>query len=350
MDSNLRADAMADFDYYRELHVSRDAGPEEIRAAFRRLAMRHHPDRNPGDKSAERKFQRLAEAYDVLSDAEKRAAYDRGGVEKVRSSPGFRHFSSTDEIFRSFADVIDGMIGERHSGSPQALRGEDYEAEISLTANEATSGGRRNFTIEEETACSACGGSGAGGGRSADCPTCGGRGVVSRGARRLGSLFSVSGVCPECEGRGRWGRACRRCGGRGIHSGPRALELTIPRGVEDRTILRLRGMGGPGSDGGPPGDLLVRVRIGDVRSPDAQAEVAATVDIVTAILGGRISVPVDGASMEMTIPPGTQPGRVFRIDRPDGRGEVRVTIAVEIPRKVTRKQARLLEEFRRERP
>ena len=340
---------MADFDYYKELGVSRDASLEEIRAAFRRLAAKHHPDRNPGNKAAEREFKRLAEAYDVLSDAQKRAAYDRGGAERVRSSPGFRRFDSTSDVFRSFGDILGDLFAEGVPEASPGRRGEDYETELSLSAFEAISGGRKSFTLDEETACGACGGSGVAGGRSADCPTCGGRGLVRRGASRLGSWISVTSACPECGGDGRLGRACTRCGGDGLHVGPRSIELTIPKGIEDGTILRLRGMGGPSGQGGDPGDLLVRIRVEDPGNHCPSATAAVSIDLVTATLGGRIAVPLGDESVGMTIPPGTQSGQIFRLDLPDGRGELVVTVNVEIPREVTRKQRRLLQEFRRER-
>ena len=340
---------MADFDYYRELGVSRDASLEEIRAAFRRLAAKHHPDRNPGVKTAARKFARLAEAYDVLSDAQKRAAYDRGGAERVQSSPGFRRFDSTDDIFKSFGDILGDHFADEAPESSPSRRGEDYETELSLSASEATSGGRKSFTLDEETACGSCGGRGVTGGGSADCPTCGGRGLVRRGASRLGSWYSVTSTCPNCGGDGRLGRACKRCGGDGLHVGPRAIELTIPKGIEDGTILRLRGMGGPSGQGGDPGDLLVRIRVGDPGNHKPSATATVSIDLVTATLGGRIAVPLGDASVLMAIPPGTQSGQIFRLDRPDGRGELVVTVNVEIPREVTRRQRRLLQEFRRER-
>lgn len=339
---------MNSFDYYRELGVSKDATAEEIRSAFRRLALQYHPDRNPGDKFAEQRFKRIAEAYDVLSDAEKRAAYDRGGIETVKAEKGFRAFESVDDIFTSFGDVLDEFFADRARRETPPRPGQDYETEIRLTAAEAASGGRKSFTIEEETACGVCGGSGTAGDPNSACPLCRGRGVVREQGHRHGGFFSVTSTCPECGGRGESSRSCKRCGGQGIHAGPREVELFVPRGIEDGTVLRLRGLGAPSSGRGTPGDLLVRVRVVDGGGPVPTAARRATIDLVTAALGGILRVPLSSGTAEIRIPAGTQPGQVFRVR--DGRGETLVTVDVEIPRDLSDRQRRLLEEFRRFRP
>jgi len=336
--------AMTEFDYYKELQVSPEATTDEIRAAFRRMAAKYHPDRNPGDTSAEQKFKRIAEAYDVLGDPQKRATYDRGGLERVRTEKSHRTFESVDDVFSTFGDLFGDALEEEMPLEAPGRPGQNYETEIELSATEASSGGRRNFTIDEATACSGCGGSGAAPGLGQECPRCGGKGVLRRSAGRDGGFYSVSSPCPECGGQGASQRACGRCAGEGVHAGPREIELTIPRGIEDGTVLRLRGMGAPGSRGGGPGDLLVRVRVPD-RGKPSPTVTKVKVDLMTALLGGSVKVALGSGSKRMRIPAGTQPGQMFRVR--NGHGETLVAVDVEIPRDLTKRQRRLLEEYRK---
>jgi len=345
---------MPERDHYAELGVSRDASSEEIGRAFRKLAAKHHPDRNPGDKQAEEKFKRIAEAYNVLSDAKSRAAYDRGGSRQVEVDTGFHGFDTTEDIFSRFGDIFGDLFGERihRRGRPQ--RGEDYEVEIELSGEEAARGTRKTISVNLPSSCRTCGGTGARPGASPECPSCHGTGYVSRRAREAGGFFSVSTPCPRCGGSGIDPEAaCPTCGGRGVEVRPRVIEVTIPPRTENGTVLRLRGQGGPGPRGAAPGDLRIRVRVPQPAPPgelDVRRDVA--IDLPTATLGGTVDVPLPAGTVEMTIPPGTQPGQQFRLarqgrtDASGRRGDAIVTAQVRIPTQLTDDERRHLEALR----
>ena len=347
---------MAARDYYAELGVPRTATADEIKQAFRKLALKHHPDRNPGDATAEERFKRIGEAYNVLSDPKARAAYDRGGEEQVRVDTGFRGFDSAQDVFGRFGDLFGDLFGDRvWREERRPARGADLEIELPLAFEEAAEGGRRTVTLEAPTACLACGGSGAEGGSAPPCRTCKGRGVVNRRARELGSFISVSTPCPSCGGSGRQAAACRACGGEGTTTRPRTIEITIPAAIENGTTLRLAGLGAPGAQGGPAGDLLARVRVAphprfERDGPSLKTRI--TIDLPTALLGGTAHVPLLRGSAELTIPAGTQPGQVFRLagqglgEGGGRRGDLLVTVQVEIPRSLTEEQKRLIRAFR----
>lgn len=323
---------MAERDYYAELGLPRTASADEIGRAFRRLAAQHHPDRNPGDKQAEERFKRVAEAYNVLSDPKSRAAYDRGGAPRVEADTGFRGFDSTEDVFSRFGDVFGDLFGERMRRRAPAPR--DFEVELPLTPLEAERGARKTLTVELPRVCEGCGG------KSTSCPDCRGSGFVSKRAREAGGFFSVSTPCPRCGGSGvDPSTACARCGGRGVELRPRTIELTIPPKTEDGAVLRLRGMGAPGLNGAAPGDLRVRVR---VKAPAAE-EVEVEIDLPTAALGGKVDV----GAVEMTLPAGTQPGQRFRLAG-QGRsgGDLYVTVRVRIPTRLSEDERRLLEGMR----
>jgi molecular chaperone DnaJ len=345
---------MADRDHYAELGVAHDASTEEIGRAFRRLAAKYHPDRNPGDKQAEGKFKRIAEAYNVLSDPKTRAAYDRGGQEQVRVDTGFHGFDRTEDIFSRFGDIFGDLFGERMRRRARPARGEDYEVEMPLTGEEAARGTRKTISVELPVTCEVCGGSGARPGRSPECPTCHGTGYVSRRASEAGGFFSVSSPCSRCHGSGVDPEAaCPRCGGSGVELRPQVLEVRIPPNTEDGTVLRLRGAGGPGPRGAPPGDLRVRVGVPHPATReelDVQHDVE--LDLSTAALGGTVDVPLPAGTVEMKIPAGTQPGQQFRLarqgrtDASGRRGDAIVTARVRIPTRVSDEERRLLEELR----
>ena len=345
---------MAERDYYEELGVSRNASSEEIGRAFRRLAAKHHPDRNPGDPQAEARFKRIAEAYNVLSDPKSRAAYDRGGAPQVEADTGFHGFDTTEDIFSRFGDIFGDLFGDRLRRRAAPARGEDYEVELPLPPQEAASGTRKTITVDLPTACETCGGTGARPGAPRECSACRGSGFVSRRAREAGGFFSVSTPCPQCGGSGiDPGATCPRCGGRGVEPRSRTIEVTIPPGTGDGTVLRLRGAGGAGMRGAASGDLRVRVRVPRAaprESLDVRRE--ATVDLPTATLGGKVDVPLPAGTVEMTIPGGTQPGQQFRLagqGQSDGagrRGDAIVTIRVRIPTRLSDEERRILEEMR----
>jgi molecular chaperone DnaJ len=345
---------MAERDYYAELGVARDAPADEIGRAFRRLAAKHHPDRNPGDKQAEEKFKRIAEAYNVLSDAKSRAAYDRGGSRQVEADTGFHGFNTTEDIFSRFGDIFGDLFGERIRRQAGPRRGEDFEVDLSLDGEEAARGAKKTISVQLPSACGTCGGTGARPGADPTCPSCHGTGYVSRRAREAGGFFSVSNPCPRCSGSGIDPEAaCPTCGGRGVEIRPRVIEVTIPPNTEDGTVLRLRGQGGPGPRGGTAGDLRVRVRVPQPAPPedlDVRREVA--IDLPTATLGGTVDVVLPIGTVEMKIPAGTQPGQQFRLSRQGRadvsgrRGDAIITARVRIPTQLSDEERRHLEALR----
>jgi molecular chaperone DnaJ len=347
---------MPDQGYYKTLQVPRDAPQEDIRRAFRKLAAKYHPDRNPGDKAAEKKFKELAEAFSVLDDPKSRKTYDHGGVEQVRSDPGFRGFDSTEEVFTRFGDIFGDLFGERVHRQDAAAAGEDLHAEIRVPFDMAASGGKTTIRLDGGSACAACGGTGAEGGRVVACPKCRGRGVVSNRANQAHGFFSVSTPCPDCRGTGtRATSPCRACGGRGVDPKPRVIDVTIPQAIDDGTTLRLRGVGEPGHRGGPPGDLLIRVRVDPhpvFERDGLDLKTRAKVDVSTAALGGKVTVPLLKGQADMKVPPGTQPGQILRlagqglVNGKGSKGDLLVNVEVEVPRNLSERRRKLLEDFR----
>ena len=346
---------MADLDPYAELGVARDADAETVRRAFRKLAAQHHPDRHPGDKAAEAKFKKIAEAYSILDDPKAKAAYDRGGSAGVEADTGFRGFETTDDVFNRFGDVFGDLFGDRVRRDAAQEAGEDYDVELTIPFVEAARGGKQSFSINAPGACDGCKGSGSSDGRTHPCPACRGQGHVSQRARGSGGFFSVSKPCPGCRGSGvDPASACARCGGRGVETRLRTIEVTIPPAVAEGTILRLRKMGAPGRPGGPPGDLRIHIRVqpgGPFQREGLNLRCDAAADLLTAVLGGKIDVPLLEGKAEMTIPPGTQPGQLFRLPGQglsDGarRGDLIVTVQISIPRTLTENERRLYEELK----
>lgn len=346
---------MAEPDYYAELGVARDAAAEDIRRAFRKLAAQYHPDRHPGDKAAEAKFKKIAEAYRVLDDPKSRAAYDQGGSSQVEADTGFRGFDTTEDIFSRYGDIFGDLFGNQVRRAASQEPGEDYEVELSIPFEEAAKGGKKTFSTNSPGVCDGCHGTGTSDGRPHPCLTCQGTGHVSQRARQAGGFFSVSTACPGCRGSGvDPASACPRCRGTRIETRTRAIEVTIPAAVAEGTVLRLRQMGAPGRQGGPPGDLRIHIRIqpgGPFTREGLHLKREVAVDLPTAVLGGKVEVPLLEGKAEMTIPPGTQPGQHFRLagqGLSDGvhQGDLIVTIRVEIPRQLTDEQRRLFEQLR----
>ncbi len=349
-------------DYYAVLGVSRDASQEEIKRAFRRLARDTHPDANPDDPSAEARFREVAEAYEVLSDPERRRAYDRG--ESVDLGDLFAGFGSFDDLLRSvFGDV--GPFGTRR-GPTSRPRGRDVVARVKVSLAEAAFGTEAEVGFETNVVCSLCGGSGAKPGTlRSTCPTCGGAGAV-RVARRglLGTVMSVA-ECDRCRGSGEVvSESCPRCFGQGVHPDRRTVRVEIPAGVSTGTRLRMTGEGEAAGQGGRPGDLYVTIEV----APDERFERSGddlihrvTVGIAEAALGTKVEVPLlEGGTETVEIPRGTQPGWSTRIPGRGtahlgrrGRGDLVVQVAVEVPRDLTPEEEDLLMRFaelRDERP
>ncbi len=346
--------------YYEALSIERTASDGDIKAAFRKQAMVCHPDRNPGDKDAEHRFKEINEAYEVLKDPDKRAAYDRFGHAAFEHGMGGGAAGFGADFGTTFSDLFEGIFGMagargRSSGSGRE-RGADlrYNMEISLT--EAYGGKNAQVRIPTSVTCEACSGSGAKAGtKPKTCPMCGGQGRV----RHAQGFFTLERTCPNCGGRGQSiDSPCASCAGSGRVTRERTLAVNIPAGVEDGTRIRLAGEGEAGVRGGPPGDLYIFLSIG--AHPFFQREGAdlycrVPVAMVAAALGGDFEVPtIDGGKTKVKIPEGTQSGRRFRLQgkgmpvlRARQSGDMYVQVVVETPQKLTKKQRELLAEFDR---
>ncbi|MEW5876829.1 MAG: molecular chaperone DnaJ [Acidobacteriota bacterium] len=341
-------------DYYEVLGVSRNATQEEIKKAYRQLALKYHPDRNPGNKEAEEKFKEAAEAYAVLSDPEKRAHYDRFGHAGVGEQP-FTGFSP--DIFADFADILgsffgfEGIFGRRSSSGPQ--RGADLRTVVRISFEEMASGVEKVLHVPREENCSTCGGTGAApGSQPVTCRVCGGRGQV----RLNQGFFSLVRTCPQCDGSGRVITSpCRECHGSGRVERRREVRFSIPAGVENGTRLRLVGQGEEGVRGGPPGDLYVQIQVEPhdvfVRQ-GADIHVEVEVSAFLAALGGEIEVPTLSGTQTVRLPEGSQPGDTVilrgeglpRVGR-GGRGDLVVHLKVVVPKKLSGKQRELLRQL-----
>ena len=342
--------------YYETLECQKGAPLEALKASYRKLAMRFHPDKNPGDHTAEVKFKEINEAYDVLKDDQKRAAYDRFGHAAFENGMGGRGPSGFD-FASSFTDVFDDLFGEFMGGrrARRQNRGGDLRYNLEVTLEEAFKGRNVEIKVPTAVACEACGGSGAEPGHKAEqCPTCSGIGKV----RAQQGFFTIERTCPACKGNGRIIRnPCKSCKGSGHVQKERTLSVDIPAGVEEGTRIRLSGEGQAGVNGGPPGDLyiFVAVKAHELFQRDGHDLYChATVSFVTAALGGAIEVPMlDGGNSKVTLPEGTQTGRQFRLRgkgmpvlRGGGmHGDLYVEVAVETPVKLCKKQKELLREF-----
>ena len=336
--------------YYEVLEVERTAADGQLKAAFRKLAMKWHPDRNPGDKSCEVRFKEINEAYEVLKDPDKRAAYDRFG------HAAFGGFGA--DFASTFSDIFDdlfGMSGRRGRGGGRE-RGADLRYNMEISLEEAYSGKAAQIRIPTSVTCEACSGSGAKTGtRPTACPTCGGQGRI----RHAQGFFTLERTCPGCQGRGQViDNPCPSCSGSGRVTRERVLSVNIPAGVEDGTRIRLAGEGEAGVRGGPAGDLYIFLSLGShpfFQREGADLHCRVPISMVTAALGGEFEVPtIDGSNSRLKVPEGTQSGRRFRLQgkgmpvlRSKQTGDMYVQVLVETPQKLTKRQRELLNEFER---
>ncbi len=355
---------MAERDYYEILGVSRTATQIEIKKAYRKLAMKHHPDQNPDDPKAEERFKEIGEAYEVISDEDKRAAYDRFGHDAFKNGGGGGGrggFHDPMDIFSQVfgggggGSMFDDLFGGGRRRDPSGKkRGSDLRYDLEISLEEAAEGVEKELEIEKYATCGTCSGSGSksGGGGAKTCSTCGGRGVV--GQQR--GIFIQQATCPECRGAGQViADPCGDCGGDGRRQKPERVKIRIPAGVDDGTRLRSTGKGDAGLRGGPAGDLYVflHLREHDVfqrEADDLYCEVP--LPFSTAALGGELEVPTLTGSATMKIPAGTQGGTTFRLrDRGmptingRGKGDLHVEVQVEVPTRLTPEQKEKLQAF-----
>ncbi|MBV9953453.1 MAG: molecular chaperone DnaJ [Acidimicrobiia bacterium] len=354
-------------DYYKVLGVSEDADQKAITKAYRKLARENHPDAKPGDKAAEDRFKEISAAYDVVGDAEKRKEYDEvrrmgpmggmfgggGGAPGAGyGAPGGFTFT-TEDFGGGLGDILGGLFGRGRGGPSRGTgpqRGQDLETELHLSFTDAVEGITTTVHLTSDATCSTCHGSGARPGTSPIvCPQCAGRGVIEDNQ----GMFSFSSPCPRCGGHGMIVEdPCPTCAGSGVERRPREVKVRIPAGVTDGKRIRLKGRGGPGRNGGPPGDLYVICRVAPhqlfgVRGRDLTLTVPVT--FPEAALGADLTVPtVDGATVKLRMPPGTRTGRTFRVKgrgvpSSKGAGDLLVTVEVSVPTNLSAAERKAVE-------
>ncbi|MEY4964739.1 MAG: hypothetical protein RL274_322 [Pseudomonadota bacterium] len=345
--------------YYECLEVQKGATGDVLKTAYRKLAMRFHPDKNPGDHTAEVKFKEISEAYDVLKDDQKRAAYDRFGhaafLGGMGAAAGARGGNPFGDFAGGFGDVFEDFFGQMMGDrGKRQNRGQDLRYNLDISLEESFSGRAAEIRVPTQVACEACSGSGAEAGHSPEtCPTCAGHGKV----RATQGFFTIERSCASCRGSGKIIRhPCKTCRGAGLTQKERTLNVDVPPGVEEGTRIRLSGEGAAGVNGGPSGDLYIFLSVAEhpiFQRDGHDLHCRAPVSFVTASLGGSIEVPtLDGGRAKVAIPEGTQPGRQFRLKgkgmpvlRSPQRGDLYVELAVETPVKLTKRQKELLRQF-----
>ncbi len=345
---------MAKRDYYEVLGVARTAAGDEIKKSYRRLAMKYHPDRNKDDADAEARFKEAKEAYEVLSDADKRATYDQFGHEGLqRGAAGGPGGFSAEGFSDIFGDVFGDIFGGGRRSRSQMFRGADIGYELRLDLERAVSGDSVTIEVPTQVSCDECSGSGAAkGSEPVKCTTCGGAGQV----RVQQGFFSIQQTCPACKGAGTViADPCHACTGRGRVARNKKLSVKVPAGVDDGDRIRLSGEGEAGRNGGPPGDLYVEIRVNSHKifereGPDLSCEVP--ISIATAALGGEVELPTLDGHVSLKIPAGTQSGKVFRLRgkgvvtvRDPHKGDLFVRVGVETPVNLTDEQSSLLRRF-----
>lgn len=353
-------------DYYDILGVSRQASKDELKKAYRKLAMQHHPDRNPGDKQAENKFKELNEAYETLKDDQKRAAYDQFGHTDYTGNAGYRSAGGGPRGgfhagfgMGGFSDLFEEMFGEFAGGGQRdrhtrAQKGSDLRFDMSITLEEAYAGLQKTIKLRAPITCDICNGSGSQKGSGpTTCPTCRGAGMT----HTQQGFFTIERTCNTCHGTGHIIKdPCKTCHGQGRVLKDRTLKVTIPAGIEDGSRVRLAGEGEAGLNGGPQGDLYVFVEVSPHRlfkRQGADLYFNVTIPMATAILGGDVEVPtIDGGRSHVSIPAGTQSGKQFRLRgkgmsilRRQDHGDLLIQVEVETPVNLTSQQKKLIEEF-----
>jgi molecular chaperone DnaJ len=344
---------MAKRDYYEILNVARNASEAEIKQSYRRLAMKHHPDRNPGDSVAEEQFKEAKEAYEILSDARKRAAYDQFGHAGVDGSAGGGSgFNGPADLNDIFGGVFRDIFGGARGGN-QNYRGSDLRYNLDLTLEEAVFGATAKIRVPTLVTCASCGGSGTKPGtKPITCPTCRGVGQV----RMQQGFFSIQQTCPRCQGRGTIiPDPCETCHGNGRVEEQKTLSVKVPSGVDNGDRIRLAGEGAAGEQSGPPGDLYVQIRVKPhpiFTREDSDLYCEVPISFTAAALGGDLEVPTLDGRVSLKIPPETQTGKVFRIRgkgvkpvRGGPTGDLLCRVSLETPVNLTKEQRDLLQKF-----
>ena len=352
---------------YDTLGVKKGASADEIKKAYRKLARQHHPDANQGDKGAEERFKQVQTAYDVLSDPEKRKAYDRFGSTNGRSGPGPGPGGVNVDLgdfdwAGNLGDILGGRFGDifgagatRTRARTQPVRGADVETEVRLSFEDSLRGAEAKVPVELTVACSQCGGTGAEPGTApVICPECNGRGVISESQ----GLFALSQPCPRCRGNGTViEKPCAKCHGSGRERRRRTFTVKIKPGVKDGTKIRLKGKGEAGQHGGPNGDLIVVTRVERSQTYERRGDdliVQVPVSFPTAALGGKVDVPTPEGTVSLKIPAGSEDGKLLRIKgrgapklNGSGKGDVLARIRIQVPKRVNKKERELLEELQK---
>ena len=359
---------MAKRDYYEVLGVDKSASEDEIKKAYRKIAIKYHPDRNPGNKEAEEKFKEAAEAYDVLRDPQKRQQYDQFGFDGPQGGfGGFGDGAGMDmnDIFSMFGDIFGGHsggfsgFGGGQAQAPQ-YQGRDLRVTVTLTLEEAYKGLTKKFKIRKDVVCDECHGTGCeAGSKPETCPTCHGSGYTVRTTRTMFGMMQTQGTCPTCHGEGHIIKnKCHKCGGDGIVQGEEVVEFSIPAGVDDNMVLTVPGKGGAAKHNGVNGDLqvIVHVEKSDVfERVNKDLYYNLVLDFATATLGGEVEVPTMEGKTTIKIEPGTQPGKQIRLrgkGMPSlpgygyGNGDIIINITVFVPKALSKEEKELVKKFK----
>ena len=364
---------MAKRDYYEVLGVDKTASEDEIKKAYRKIAIKYHPDRNPGNKEAEEKFKEAAEAYDVLHDPQKRQQYDQFGFAGQGGAGGFGGFGGAsmnmDDIFSMFGDIFGGHAGGfggfggfgGGQRRPQQHRGSDLRLKVKLTLQEISTGVTKKFKVRKDVVCQHCHGSGsADGGASETCPTCHGSGVISHTTQSIFGMMQTQGVCPTCNGEGKIIKnKCHECSGTGVVKGEEVVEINIPAGVIEGMVVNVPGKGNAGWRNGIPGDIQVFIEEepNDTFVRDGNDLIYnLLLDFPTAALGGDVEIPtIEGTRLRVKIEPGTQPGKTLRLRSKglpavqgygSGKGDMVVNISIYVPKTLSRDEKKALEKMK----
>ena len=359
-------------DYYEVLEVAKNATPEEIKKAYRKKAIQYHPDKNPGDKEAEEKFKEAAEAYEVLSDPQKRQRYDQFGFAGMGGASGFSGGGmSMEDIFRQFGDIIQGagfdlgdigemFMGGRGRGGQRVRRGSDLRGRVTLTLEEIATGCEKKIKVRRLVECKDCHGTGSSDGKTETCPVCKGSGRVIRAQRGIFGMMQTQMPCDNCGGEGQIIKnKCPHCGGQGVTREEDIVTVTIPAGVMGGMQLTVPGKGNAAPRGGVPGDLLVMIEEEEHKDfirQDSDLIYNLLLDMPTAVLGGQVQIPTLTGDVKITVTPGTQPGKVLRMrgkglpridqyGRSYGTGDLLINVGVYIPEHLDKDERKLIEKL-----